>query len=135
MTGRRGFTITETVVALGVLAVAVLLVAQLATWSIVERGRTEARLDATEAAANLLETARSLPWGELTPAWAEAQKVPEHLAKRLPEGAVRVRVEPEPERPRVRRVTVEVRWEAGPTAGKPVTLTALFAARSAGGGE
>jgi hypothetical protein len=130
---RTGFTVTEIALALGALATVAVIVAQLATWSLAERIRTDARLDAVEAATNLLEEARARPWGELTAEWAEAQRLPDHLAQRWREGRLSVRVEPEPERPQVKRVTVEVRCGSfGPD--RPVMLSALFAARAAGGG-
>jgi prepilin-type N-terminal cleavage/methylation domain-containing protein len=126
---RRGFTLAEVGIALAILAGAAVLVVQLTTWVLAERARTDARLEATDAAANLLEQARARPWDDLTDEWAKAQRLPDHLAARWPEGKLAVRVEPERDRPRVKRVTVEVRWDRS----DPVTMTALFAARTAGG--
>jgi hypothetical protein len=130
---RRGFTVTEIALALGALATVAVIVAQLATWSLAERIRADARLEAIEAATNLLEEARARPWSELTAEWAEAQRLPDYLAQRWREGRLSVRVEPEPERPQVKRVTVEVRC-GGLGPNRPVTLSALFAARAAGRG-
>jgi hypothetical protein len=132
---RRGFTVTEIALALGALATVAIIVAQLATWSLAERARADARLEAVEAATNVLEEARARPWDELTPEWAEAQRLPDHLAQRWRDGRLAVRVEPEPERPKVKRVTVEVRCGSNVGRVQPVTLSALFAARAAGGGS
>jgi hypothetical protein len=132
-TRRPGSTLTEVALALGALASVAVIVAQLATWSLAERIRTDARLEAVEVATNLLEEARARPWDELTAEWAADQRLPDHLAERWPEGRLAVRVEPEPERPQVKRVTVEVRCR-GVGSEQPVTISALFAARAAGGG-
>jgi prepilin-type N-terminal cleavage/methylation domain-containing protein len=133
---RDGFTVMETIVALAVLATASVLVAQTATWAIAERSRTEDRLVAIEAAANVLEGARARPWADLTPEWAESVKPSADITARLPDAALTVRIEPEHDRDRVKRVTVELTWlgrNAKPAP--PVSLVGLFADRSAGGGS
>jgi prepilin-type N-terminal cleavage/methylation domain-containing protein len=126
---RRGFTILESMVALGILAVAMLLVAQVGYFALCERQGSAARQEALETAANILEAARGLAWEELTPAWAGRQKLPEHVAGRLRNGKLEVRVEPEASQPRMRRVTVEIRWS--PEDDKPVRTVRLVALRSA----
>jgi type II secretory pathway pseudopilin PulG len=129
---RRGFTVLETLAALGALAAATVLVAEVALWSLGERSRNAARHDALECAANVLESARTLPWDDLTPEWAAGQRLPEELARRLPGGKLTVRVEPEAARPRTRRVTVEVGWDPTKDApAGPVRLVGLFSDRSA----
>lgn len=131
---RAGFTLTEALVALAVLAAAGVLVAQLATWSLAERARTDARLEAVDAAANVLEQARARPWADLTADWAAAARAPDYLTARWPDGRLAVRVEPEPDRPRVKRVTVEFKWTDTARVGwPPVVLTGWFADRAAGG--
>ncbi len=135
---RRGFTLIETMVALGVLGVVLLLLAQLGGQVLLERRRNAARQEAVEAAANVLEAARACPWDELTPAWAARQRLPESLSRRLPGGRLQVRVEPEASRPNTRRVTVEVRWSHNDNRpAPPVQLVALRSARSgpAAGGK
>ena len=124
----------ETAIALGVLAGVAAMIAQLATWAIQQRSRMDARQEAAEIAANELEAAQALPWESLTPAWAETRTVPSYGLDQHPGTALTVRVEAEPERPRVKRVTVQVRWTSGEKkAWIPTTMTALFAARSPGG--
>jgi Tfp pilus assembly protein PilE len=133
---RAGFTVLETIIALGVLSVAAVVVAQTATWSLFERVRTEERLAAVEAAANVLEGGRARPWAELTPEWAAAEKLPEDVAARLSDPSLSVRVAEEPDRPRVKRVTVELKWtDRNGKEAPPVVLGGLFADRSAGGGQ
>jgi len=127
---RRGFSLTEAVVALAVLATAAALVAEFATWSLAERGRTEARLEALSAATNVLEEARARSWDDLTADWAKARTLPESVATRWPDCKLTVSVIPEPDRPRVKRVTAEVTWTDPKRALPAVSLTALFAARA-----
>lgn len=131
---RRGFTAGEILLALGMLVLAGVLAAELGTAALTERWRTDARLDAQDAAANALEAARAADWDALTPAWAAGQTLPPHLAARLSDGALAVTVAPEPGRPRVKRVTAVVTWTgAGKRPARPVALVGLFAARAAGG--
>ena len=131
---RRGFTILEATLALGLLAIALVMVAQLATQALAERIGTEERLAAMETAANTLEAARALSWTELTPEWAAKQRLPEPLAERLFEHRFSVRVEPQPDRPNVKRVSVELRWKHHAAEdARTVSLVGLFADRSAEG--
>lgn len=125
----RGFTMTETLVSLGVLAALMLAVAQLGYLVLSERLRLAARQEALETAANTLEAAQALPWDELTPAWARQQRLPESLASRLHDGRLTVQVAPEPGRPHARRTTVTVQWRLDD--GKPVQPVQLVAVRSA----
>jgi prepilin-type N-terminal cleavage/methylation domain-containing protein len=128
----RGFTLLETIIVLGVLATAMTLVAEVGYWTLQERARSALRLDALEFAASVLESARAAPWEDLTPAWAARQQIPESLASRLPQGRLTVRVEPEAQKSRSKRVTVELHWNlatGGPA--RPVQLVGVFTARSA----
>jgi Tfp pilus assembly protein PilV len=130
---RSGFTIMETAIALGMLSLAMVLVAQLGTWTLAERARAEERLAAIEGVANVLEAARARPWSELKPEWAADQRLTEDLADRLHEAALTVRVEPEPDRPRVKRVTVQLGWTHGDGAtARTVAAVGLFADRGGG---
>jgi len=129
---RRGFTITEIMVALGVLGAVMLVLAQLACTVLVERRRNALRQEVLEAAANVLEAARACPWEDLSPAWADRQTLPKPLAKRMPEGRLQVRVGPEASRPHTKRITVEIHWlleDRNPA--RPVQLVGLRSARFA----
>jgi prepilin-type N-terminal cleavage/methylation domain-containing protein len=128
---RRGFTVTEIMVALGLLGVALVLVAQVGVWALRERARMTDREAAQEMAANVLESARAVGWEELTPEWAQAQRLPEAYAERG--WALEVHVAPEESRPLLKRVTVDVLWKAGTgPSQRPVELVGLFAARDSG---
>lgn len=130
---RSGFTTAEMLVALLVLAAIMVVVAQVVFWSVRERARQQARLAALEAAENVLERARAVPWPELTPAWAQTQRLPTTTESVLPDKArLTVRVEPDTAQPRLRRVSAEVRWSNG--ADRPdetVRLVGVFGARTA----
>jgi len=128
---RLGFTMAETLIALAVLGSVSAAVAEFATWTLGERAHADARLEAVDAAANALEQARARPWNDLTAQWASDQRLPEYMAARWPDCRLSVRVEPEENRPYVKRVTVDVKWTApGHKNWAPVTLIAAFAARA-----
>src|SRR5262245_48748541 len=76
---RRGFTVTEVVIAFLVLATTMLIVAQLGVYSLRARDRSEAQHEVAEFAANVLEAARAEPWDALTPEWAAGHKLSEAL--------------------------------------------------------
>jgi hypothetical protein len=126
-------TLLEVLGALGILALAMVMVAQLGVESLTERARADRRSAALEFAANILETARSRRWSELTPEWAAALRLPDELQGRWIDPRLAVSVEPEPERPRLKRVTVQVRWRNRVGQDDPgVSLMALFADRDGG---
>lgn len=130
---RPGFMIVETIIALGILVTVMMVIAQLSVWSMTERTRTAARLEAVEAAANVLESARALPYDSLTQEWGDQQKLPDAVAQRWSGGQLKVQVQPEKDRPSTRRVTVEVRWEESPgNFIRPVKLVGLVSDRRGG---
>ncbi|MCI0456300.1 MAG: type II secretion system GspH family protein, partial [Gemmataceae bacterium] len=131
-TRRSGFTVLEILVALGLLSVALVLVAQVGFWSLNERRRSVLRHEALETAVNILESAQASPWEALTPEWAATQRLPDPLAQRLEKAQLTVRVEPEASRPQTKRVTVELSWLlSNGMPAQPVMLVGLFSARSA----
>ena len=127
--GRRGFTMAEVTAALGILVLALAVVAEVGVQGLRERARADALQAAQELAANVLESARACPWEKLTPDWAAGQRLPEPYEGRG--WRLQVRVEPEASRPRIKRVTVEVHWAAREgDRTRPVQLVGLFGARS-----
>src|SRR5262249_14352115 len=131
----KGFTIVELIAAFSILAIVMVVVAQTGTWSFGERQRNAARQAAVELAENVLQTARSRSWDELTPSWAGEQKLPKEWHDTLPEGKLTVRVEPEKGVAGVKRVNVAIRWRAhaGKMPPTQIELSALFSARAADG--
>lgn len=122
---RPGFTILESLIALSVLAIASVLVAQVGTTALMERARLTETQALLETANNVLETARALRFDQLTPEWAAAQQLPESWRERQPAVQLTVRVEPLPEKPWAKRVSVGIdRLEV---AGEPVRIAELDA--------
>lgn len=132
---RVGFTLTEILVALGILGAVSLVMTEIAGSIHSARRRNAAREAAIEAAANVLEAARVCPWEELSPAWGNRQTLSPSLAERLPEGRLEVHVEPEAGRPRTRRVSIEIRWLRDDRSQQRVRLVGLASARSMPVGE
>jgi prepilin-type N-terminal cleavage/methylation domain-containing protein len=129
---RRGFTVLELVVAVGILCVALVFIAQVSLGSLRERRRSDLRHEALEAAVNVLEAAQARPWEALTPDWAAAQRLPESFAARVQQGRLNVQVRPEKSQPRAKRVTVEIAWQLDEgMPARPVFLTGWFGARTA----
>jgi hypothetical protein len=127
---RRGLTLAETVVALGILGLALVMSAELAVRSLRQRAEHANRLEAIEVAANILEEASARPFAELLPEWASGQELPESLAKRLDNPSLKVKVEPEEGRPRAKRVSVVLTWDLRPGhPARPVQLVALLTDR------
>jgi type II secretory pathway pseudopilin PulG len=127
---RSGFTIVETMAALGILSVVMIVVAQIGLWSAQDYARTFSRQAAQELAANVLEAARASPWDALTPEWARAQKLP--AAFQQDGWRLAVRVDADPSRPLMKRVSVHV--EPRPGEAQPQwseELIGWFSARSA----
>ncbi len=128
---RRAFTIIEVTVALAVVAVVSVIVAQALVWSMRERARLATKQAALELAANILEGARAEPFDKLDKTWADSQTIPSDMADLLPEGKVAVIVVPLAKEG-VKRVTVEVHWQFTTSVpGQSVQLTSVFSARSA----
>ena len=132
---RPGFTVVEMVAAFSILGVVLVVVAQTSVWSFGERQRNSARQAAQELAENVLQSAHSRSWEDLTPAWAATQKLPKEWQDTFPEGGLTIRVEPEKGLENVKRVTVAIRWRshAGSVPPMVIELTALFSTRSAAG--
>jgi type II secretory pathway pseudopilin PulG len=127
---RTGFTILETMIAFGILATALVMTAQLGTWSMLERSRTQMRLEGAEAAANVLEAARSLGWQQLAPDWAQQQKLADYASARLADAQLVIHVEEQASG--VKRVEVEIQWPQSSTpALRSVLMIAYFGNRGA----
>jgi hypothetical protein len=127
----RAFTILETMIAFGVLTLALVMTAQLGAWSMLERARTQMRIEAAEAAANVLEAARSLDWRELGPDWCRKQELADYASARLDDARLIVGVRNETST--LKRIDVEIQWpESGRPGLRPVRMMAYFGRRDTG---
>jgi type II secretory pathway pseudopilin PulG len=129
------FTLVEVVASLAVLAVVFGVLAPFALWSLQERGRNAERQAALEMAANVLETARAVPWHDLTAEWADKQTLSEENLALLLEGRLSVRVVRDQDLPYLKSVSVEIQWRgsSGGPLPQTVKLETLFSARDTKG--
>lgn len=122
---RRGYTILEATIALGVLAVALVAVAQSVVLAAQQRRVTQRRQLARQAADNALERLFALPWKDLTPETAATTKLLAGVEDYLPGATLTVAVEEVAGPPQAKRVRVEVGWnDAAGAVASPVSLTA-----------
>ncbi|MBI3406988.1 MAG: prepilin-type N-terminal cleavage/methylation domain-containing protein [Planctomycetes bacterium] len=129
---KRGFTMLELLAGLALLAVAMVLVIQIAQWSMLERGRALVRQAALETAANILESARAMSWEDITEEWAAQPRRAAPDSSLPPEAKLLVHVDAFKNAPATKRVVVQVAFPTQP--GPPysvVELTGLFSARTA----
>ena len=123
---RRAVFLAETAAAGLILALAMVLIVRLVSWTAVERRSAERRGWAIQEAANAMEVLAALPFDRLTTASARAAaKLSPSAAAILPGGAVEVAVSDEAP---MKRISLSIRW-AGPSGRpeSPVRLTAWVA--------
>ncbi|MSU79934.1 MAG: hypothetical protein EXS16_17820 [Gemmataceae bacterium] len=134
---RTAFSVVEVTVALAIVAVVSVTIAQVVIVSLRERARSAARQAALELAANVLESARAEPFAKLDADWAKAQSVPSVMSELLPAGKLVIAVGPDAGAPNAKVVSVEVLWrEADDQPLWSVRLTTVVGprnAKSAGG--
>lgn len=127
---RWAFTLIELTIAVAIVALLGVMVAQLLSFSLLERARAGARQTATELAVNVLEEARAQPFQNLDKAWADARTIPSESVDLLPQGKLSATVESDQATPGLKRVTVEVRWQfEAHLPVQNVRLTTLLSAR------
>ncbi len=130
MKRRKAIAILDVTIGLGVLSTAMIMAVQTTLWILGERQQSEVRYQAIEAAANLLEAARTCSWDDLDTKWAESRQLPSSLTERLQSPKLLVQVLPEPSRKQMKRLTVELTWtQTDGRPAPPITVTALFARR------
>lgn len=129
---RSGSFLVEATVALAVIVIAAGIVAQCIVWSLQERARSQSHHAALELAANVLESARAVPFDKLDADWAKSREVPSEMADLLPEGKVIATLDSSASLAPAKRITVEVQWLLMP--GQPpqsVRLTTVLSPREA----
>lgn len=127
---RRGYLFLEVLVSMGILMASLLIVTEVAMWSMGQRKQALARQDALELATNILEAARALPSHQLDQQWADKQQLPESLAEKLFMPQLKVTVEPDKSHAGIKKVSVEINWRITKTTpARPVRLVALLGTR------
>ncbi|HZL88034.1 MAG TPA: hypothetical protein VFB96_06620 [Pirellulaceae bacterium] len=129
---RSGSLLTECVLALGVIMVAVVLLAQLMMTAAIQRRLAEQKRLALEEVANRLERAALLPWSRLTADEIESAPLGAPVQRALQEPKLTATVTDEQAGPvAARRIDVQLAWHnAAGMAVEPVTLSAWrFAAQ------
>ena len=121
---RRGMTLTECVVALGVLSIAMVAVVQLLGTMASQRRAAEQRRVALQELANQAESLAAAPWEELDPATLTRWQASPELAAALPTASCRIEIKEIDEELLTRQVRLQVDWKnsSGQTV-KPVELT------------
>ena len=134
---RFAFTVVEVTMALAVVAIVGVVIAQVIAISLRERSRSVSHQAALELAANALEMARAEPFQKLDADWAKAKSVPSVMADLLPDGTLDIAIAPDAQSPNAKLVTVEVRWrdlsDHPMRSVRLVTVVAPREAKSAGG--
>jgi hypothetical protein len=121
---RRGVFLIEVLAACGLTAVLLALCVQILSLTALERRHIERRAIALQEAANLVERASALPFGDLSAAnLAELSLSPE-VAAILPHAKSSFSITDEPGDLPARRVRLEIRWQGrGGREESPANLT------------
>lgn len=125
MPRRRAFTIIESLLAVGVISVAFVLLAQFLTLAAGQRRAGEERRIALQEAANVLERISALPADEATAERVANWQPSAELKRVLPKAQLRITLAAEAGPPRGQKVRVEVVWpNAAGELNAPLGLTA-----------
>ncbi len=129
--GRRGFTLVELALTVGMLAIAMSVTVQLLGWIVAERRASERRQFAAQEAANVLERFAARPFDGLTPEAARAVTLSEAARAVLPGAELSVVVDDRGAAPDARRVAVRLRWrQRSGEWDAPVRLTTWIERRA-----
>ena len=121
---RRGFTLVEIAIAVFLLAIAMVLTAQVVGWLASARRSSERRQWAAREAAVVMERLTALPWDRLTVESVKDLPYSEQVGHELPRGELTVAVD-EQAGAGSKRLSVRIRWhnQSGDWDA-PVRLTA-----------
>ena len=122
---QRGAMLAEVGVALVVLSVAMILVAQMVAAVGTQHRMAEQNALAQQEAANLMERLFVMPWTELTQETASQLSLSARCRQQLPDASLNLKVVPGNGPPVGRQLTIEIAWR-GRDGGhvRPVRLTA-----------
>ena len=128
-TQQRGAILVEVGVALVVLSVAMILVAQMLAALGTQRRVAEQNALAQQEAANLMERLFATPWAELTQQAASQLNLSERCGPRLPGASLTAKVVPSDGPPAGKQLTIEIAWRG--SQGAPARSVRLAAWRYA----
>jgi prepilin-type N-terminal cleavage/methylation domain-containing protein len=121
----RGFTITESLVALVLLAAAAALMAQTLAGVAQQRRAADQQSLALQETANLMEQLFAMPYAELTPERTADLALSELARYQLPGARLDIAVTPSADEPAAKEVRVALRWlDRSGQYGVPLQLTA-----------
>ena len=121
---RHGSVLLEVSVAAGLVAVAMIAVAQLLAVAARQDRSIEQRQLAAQEAANSLEQVLARPWNELNSEWLQSLSLTPQSRRLLPDGQLVCELETLAEEPAVKRVVATVSWKANVHERNQLQLTA-----------
>ncbi len=123
-TSRRGLTVLESVVALGVIAALLAVTLKMFAATAAERRAVERRSVAEIEAANIAERISTLPWNEITSQGLAQISLSPAAKEFLPRGELSVAVEDTAAGPPGKHVRLEITWtDAAGQREAPVRLS------------
>lgn len=122
---RRGLTVSELVVAMTILLAAVSVVCQLTYVAARQHAKTGRQDLLAAEAANVMEDLMSRPWSEIDAGVPPVVALSDACRQEAPQAELRVTIEPDSERPALRRISVCIQEPRSPgVSGAPVQLVA-----------
>lgn len=121
---RRGSILIEVSIAAGLVAVAMIAVAQLLAVAARQDRALEQRQLAAQEAANSLEQILARPWDELTPEWLQNLSLSSESRRLLPDGRLVCEMETVAEEPSSKRIVATVSWQVNADQRNQLQLTA-----------
>jgi len=109
---RHGSTLLEVSIAAGLVAVAMIAVAQLLAVAARQDRSIEQRQLAAQEAANSLELVLARPWNDLNAEWLQGLSLSPQAQRLLPDGQLVCELETPGEEPAVKKVVATVTWKA-----------------------
>jgi Tfp pilus assembly protein PilE len=108
---RRGFLLTEMIVAAVLLMALTMLCVKYFSVTATQRKALDQRQTALLEAANIMERLSVRPWDELTSEKLAEISLSPDLKSALPEGELKIDLVDENTKPTAKRITVTIRWQ------------------------
>lgn len=114
MRRRRGVSLLEIAAAAVLLAVLLTVCLRFMRATTAQRRGLQARRAAVQEVANVMERLAARSWEELTPGAAGQARLSAEAQRALPNGRLEIEVAQTDQDPDAKRITVVLRWPAGP---------------------